>query len=306
MTNSSGVVADKEAGADGAAPYGTRSRNRNGNARPNYAEDKDIEMDNYDYYDKNQGEAPKKSSRLATSTGIANGGETSGRAAAGARKPLTGSAPGSDDSKAVASQVHAGTNSNGHASSGTSAASSVAASRKRKAANGPAQAAQAAVAATTGGQLARRAAISNVAQGSTAAVWPDTNLLSFENCKARPQNGRLVADDGTVLEANGTSWWLHPCAISQHHGGICGHSTAQHRSSIREQKTNELTRSCVPGVRAARRAILPGPHHGIPALAKRPGAAGGRGAHQLVLPSQGYRAQGVGHAAGDCNHAFRH
>jgi hypothetical protein len=28
-------------------------------------------------------------------------------------------------------------------------------------------------------------------------------LLTFESCKARPQNGRMVADDGTVLEANG-------------------------------------------------------------------------------------------------------
>ncbi|KAJ3474568.1 hypothetical protein NLG97_g9785 [Lecanicillium saksenae] len=89
MTNSSGAVADKDAGADGAAPYGTRSRNRNGNARPNYAEDKDIEMDNYDYYDKNQGDGPKKSSRLAatatttgsttTTTTSANGATTRGR-----------------------------------------------------------------------------------------------------------------------------------------------------------------------------------------------------------------------------------
>ncbi|KAM0743180.1 hypothetical protein ACQRIT_003357 [Beauveria bassiana] len=205
MTNPSGAVADKDAGADGAAPYGTRSRNRNGNARPNYAEDKDIEMDNYDYYDKNQGEMPKKSSRLATITTTAaaamTGGETSGRVAAGGRKPLTGSAPGSDDSKASASQAYTdASNSNGHASGGSSA-SSAPASRKRKAANGPA--AQVAAATTTGAQSARRVASSNTtSQNSTPAVWPDTNMLSFDNCKARPQNGRLVADDGTVLEAN--------------------------------------------------------------------------------------------------------
>ncbi|XWW92097.1 hypothetical protein V2A60_000019 [Cordyceps javanica] len=219
MTNQSGPVADKDVGADGAAPYGTRSRNRNGNARPNYAEDKDIEMDNYDFYDKTQGEAPKKSSRLATSTSTStststtasssaatNGGETSGRVAAGGRKPLTGSAPGSDDSKTAASQSHGAAGSNGHASGGASASSSVVVSRKRKAVNGSAaQAATAAASTTTStasGQSARRAVSSSTAQSTPAAIWPDTNMLTFENCKARPQNGRLVADDGTVLQAN--------------------------------------------------------------------------------------------------------
>ncbi|OAA73141.1 hypothetical protein ISF_00042 [Cordyceps fumosorosea ARSEF 2679] len=208
MATLSGAAADKEAGADGAAPYGTRSRNRNGNARPNYAEDKDIEMDNYDYYDKNQGEAPKKSSRLATtatSTGTStptttNGsGDMSGRVTAGGRKPLTGSAPGSDDSKTTASQANGAAGSNGHAPNGASGpSSSSAASRKRKAVNGSA----AQLAATNGGHPAKRVASSNTSQSTPAAVLPDTNMLSFENCKARPQNGRLVADDGTVLEAN--------------------------------------------------------------------------------------------------------
>lgn len=223
MTNSSGAVADKDAGLDGATPYGTRSRNRGGNARPNYAEDKDIEMDNYDYYDKNQGDAPKKSSRLAiagttssSTTSSANGGETSGRAAASGRKPLTGSAPGSDDARSTASQANAATGVNGHASGGASASSGTL-SRKRKAANGPAQgtaasvaaASAAAGAATTGTQVTRRTASSGAAQNSSSAVWPDTNMLSFANCKARPHKGRMVADDGTVLEANG-ELWLHP------------------------------------------------------------------------------------------------
>lgn len=194
-------------------------------------------MDNYDYYDKNQGDAPKKSSRLATTTTtiLTNGGETSGRAAAGARKPLTGSAPGSDDSKIAALQVHAGASSNGHVPAAAPPSSSAAASRKRKAVNAPAQVA---VATTTSGQSARRAAASNTAQSSTSAIWRETNMLSFENCEGRPQNGRLVADDGTVLEANGKSWWLHPCAISQHHGGVRSHCTAPPRQM--RAKTNRF------------------------------------------------------------------
>lgn len=30
-----------------------------------------------------------------------------------------------------------------------------------------------------------------------------TNLLTFENCGARPKDGKLIADDGTYLEVNG-------------------------------------------------------------------------------------------------------
>ncbi|KAK0733444.1 hypothetical protein B0T26DRAFT_634916 [Lasiosphaeria miniovina] len=32
--------------------------------------------------------------------------------------------------------------------------------------------------------------------------YSETNLLTFDNCKSRPKNGRMVADDGTVLEVN--------------------------------------------------------------------------------------------------------
>src|SRR4051812_47392136 len=37
-------AASKDGAGGTASPYGTRSRNRNGGARPNYAEDKDIDM----------------------------------------------------------------------------------------------------------------------------------------------------------------------------------------------------------------------------------------------------------------------
>ncbi|CAI4216562.1 unnamed protein product [Parascedosporium putredinis] len=44
-----------------SSPYGTRSRNRTGNARPNYAEDKDMDLD-YEYL------PPKKENELKKST----------------------------------------------------------------------------------------------------------------------------------------------------------------------------------------------------------------------------------------------
>lgn len=33
--------------------------------------------------------------------------------------------------------------------------------------------------------------------------YGETNLLTFENTKAMPKDGKMVADDGTVLEVNG-------------------------------------------------------------------------------------------------------
>lgn len=199
MTTSSGATgSDRDAGADGAAPYGTRSRNRGGNSRPNYAEDKDIEMDNYEYYDKNTNEAPKKSSRLAASTTNAD----APRAVAGPRKPLATTAPGDDSKAAQSPAANSNANSNGQTAgagaASSSSSTSIAASRKRKATNVPAT-----QPAVTAPALRRTA---NTVQNTTSA-WPDSNMLTFDNCKSRPQNGRMVADDGTVLEANGNTLW---------------------------------------------------------------------------------------------------
>jgi hypothetical protein len=33
--------------------------------------------------------------------------------------------------------------------------------------------------------------------------YSETNMLTFENCKGRPKDGKMIADDGTVLEVNG-------------------------------------------------------------------------------------------------------
>ncbi|KOS18818.1 SANT domain-containing protein 2 [Escovopsis weberi] len=201
---SSGTGAgEKDAVADVGAPYGTRSRNRNGNSRPNYAEDKDIDMDMYEFYspekkDKDGDGGKKSSSRQAHA---ASNGET-GRANGGSRKAAA------DDHKSGASQ-------NGHrdSSSGSGSAASQAAqgqgqaqaqsqasgatqssSRKRKTAGGQ-----------NGGTAAatsKKSANGTVAQASPGVNWPDTNMLTFENCHGRPENGRMVADNGTALAAN--------------------------------------------------------------------------------------------------------
>lgn len=188
MANSAGLDADKESAADlAAAGYGTRSRNRSGNNRPNYAEDKDIEMDVYDYYDKKDADGAKKSSRLA-----AGQNDAAPRSAAAARK----AAALADDTNPAPSQ---GANANGTTNAQASQASAAQPSRKRKAA-------AAAAAQNSLTTASTRRGGTSTPQSSTTS-WPETNMLTFENCKSRPQNGRMVADDGTVLEANGNT---HP------------------------------------------------------------------------------------------------
>lgn len=189
-------------GGDMGAGYGTRSRNRGG--RINYAEDKDIDMDVYDYYDKKDQDVPKKSSRK--SDVAANGGDGapravgSRRAAAeeakavvtsnqnGFKQTTTSGVVGGAIAGAGAGAGGAGAGAVGSASQGAPTSGAVQATRKRKAA------------ATT--------TVSTKKAGQTSqidgAAWPETNMLTFDNCNHRPDaNGRMVADDGTVLEPNG-------------------------------------------------------------------------------------------------------
>lgn len=185
---------DRDSG-DGAVPYGTRSRNRTGNSRPNYAEDKDIEMDNYEYYDKKDTDATKKSSRIAAANGDSS--------RSGSQRKVA-----SDDSKAVAAQngsKDTGSLASSNPQGGQNLAAS-AASRKRKAAT----AGQQTTAPSTGSQ--RRTGNSTP---SSTTNWPESNMLTFENCKGRPHKGQMIADDGTILAPNGMFSHPLPTALSR-------------------------------------------------------------------------------------------
>lgn len=208
-TSSASGAADKDTVIE-AMPYGTRSRNRTANSRPNYAEDKDIEMDMYDYYpDKKDSDATKKASRQTN--GVSNG-ETS-RGNGSSRKNAAAAA--ADDSKATPSQNGSQDAKSGgtiHASQATSGTGTLQPSRKRKAAanqnGGAAAAASTATSAaatppaSTTTAASKKNALAAQAQ-SQGMTWPESNMLTFETCRGLPDNGRMVADDGTVLEANG-------------------------------------------------------------------------------------------------------
>jgi hypothetical protein len=191
MTNQSSLDSTaKEAGADSAFPYGTRSRNRTGTSRINYAEDRDIDGDVYDYYHDKKDSDSKKTSRQSSAAVNGDGP----RGGASSRKA------GTDEQKAAQvanapKEQRSGSSNNVPTTTQQSAASQPA--RKRKVAGNPAGSTNSAASVNNS---TKKAATSGA---TPSIVWPESNMLTFDNCKSRPVNGKMVADDGTSLEPNG-------------------------------------------------------------------------------------------------------
>lgn len=195
-------VLSKDAMA-GPSPYGTRSRNR-GQARPNYAEDRDLDVEMEDAFPEKKEEEPKKGARQANAT--TNGtSEASKTTASSSRKGAAADDSRVSNSHGAGKDAHSSTPTTTGA---TGPATSSGPSKKRKAAtqsstnNAHSQAGTPTPAPTTSATTGtRRSAAQAAAQPS--AGYRETNMLSFEKCGGMPKDGRMVADDGTVLEANG-------------------------------------------------------------------------------------------------------
>ncbi|KXX77559.1 E3 ubiquitin-protein ligase SNT2 [Madurella mycetomatis] len=227
-----------------ASPYGTRSRNRTGAARPNYAEDKDIDADIFDVYPQRKDDDSKKAStrqQQAASTGTSSSSTTNATQAAprsgngSSRKPLpddnrqNASSSGTKDQHqnsnqlltAAASAASASAAATTAASSSSSSSSSSVAGgnapangaskgKKRKATDTASAASGSQTPSASNGTSSSSALqkrLGSAGQGSGNATpsgsgYSETNMLTFENCKARPKDGKMVADDGTVLEVN--------------------------------------------------------------------------------------------------------
>lgn len=255
QTSAQAAAAAAKDGSTAANPYGTRSRNRTGNSRINYAEDRDLDMDIFELYpDRREGgEAKKGSSKQAaasassattqaatpSSSSPTNGASqpaprtaVNGTSAATtvtstststSRKPL----PTIDDSRKGHS--YNGTKDQQARQPSTSPAANGAAtttttngptkSKKRKAdpaaiASSSQTPTSAANSSTSHNKRVKTTSNDNngnsktptngpVSDLGTAAGYGETNLLTFENTKAMPKDGKMVADDGTVLEVNG-------------------------------------------------------------------------------------------------------
>lgn len=199
MAKSSSAGSHKDAGDSTASPYGTRSRNRTGRARPNYAEDKDVEMD-YDFPEKKDEESKKLTTRQANAAAAAQA-QAQAQASqdaprqghASSRKPLP-----TDDGRLAAQQNSAKEQQIASSASSVSngvSTSVVNPSKKRKAAS---QANSGSGNHNTGSTGSRRAgAVSQNGRG-----YNETNMLTFDNCRAMPKGKQMIADDGTVLEVN--------------------------------------------------------------------------------------------------------
>jgi hypothetical protein len=193
---------------NGAAPYGTRSRNRTGASRPNYADDKEL-----DHLIEANGKitksAPSKAAAPpATVAAVdlepadnerhSNHPARRGFAAVNANgSDLNGNTPIARDPIPGTSTFAANPSVNG-----TGPASQ---SKKRKQPGGNATVAAPNVANSLVSRMPRSSA--------SARQHQETNMMTFEGCGARlTANKELKADDGTVLAVNGT--YLKPFSHS--------------------------------------------------------------------------------------------
>ncbi|EGE83325.1 PHD finger and BAH domain-containing protein, variant [Blastomyces dermatitidis ATCC 18188] len=180
--------------ATGAVPYGTRSRNRVGGARPNYAEDRDIDAD----YE------------LVASMSRSGGSKRASNANHGATSPST------DNDKATGISTRRQATTNNSSSSapqtkepipGTSSFSanlssnSSTASKKRKQPGSH----QSTPASSTPNTISLSSTKKFIAPANISPEYQKAhgqNMLTFNNCKAYLHQGKLKADDGTILSLN--------------------------------------------------------------------------------------------------------
>ena len=192
----------------GSSPYGTRSRNRTGNARPNYAEDR--EMEEFDWH------STKKSTNSgASSVGglpqVAESDKSIGVSTRRSSNAASGAASGNKVGPPNPSKDSIPGMSSFSLGADGSAAAHPPPSKKRKAPGTNGNSAN----ATSG--LGNSSNSHSRRQISThSAIDPrQTNMLSFDNCQGYLKNGRLNADDGTSLGINGMLNQIHSAKISR-------------------------------------------------------------------------------------------
>ncbi|APA09201.1 hypothetical protein sscle_04g039710 [Sclerotinia sclerotiorum 1980 UF-70] len=182
---------NKDAGASGmgGAAYGTRSRNRTSASRINYAEDKEMDVDIEIAAQEKEVRKAARVNDSRSSTSTDNGSSTAAT------------------KKTVASElepVATTQNNNKEPIPGTSTFSanpSVPTTQNSKKKKPPAQ--TAAVAASSSSQnVVQNGSLVHTTTPRASMAMHESNMLSFDNCGARLKDGKLVADDGTVLSVN--------------------------------------------------------------------------------------------------------
>ncbi|KAI7276330.1 hypothetical protein KC345_g6828 [Hortaea werneckii] len=162
-----------DAATSDAATYGTRSRNRTGNARPNYAEDQDMD------FEYSSAATTKKKNPGAQPSNAANVDDLRG----------------SDDR---ARSVGTSSNAAKESTPGTPAPPAAPTSKKRKAGPVPQQAQTPPVASASASTGNRKPTTMG-----NSAMARETNMLTFTKHRHRlNKKGELIADDGSKLSVN--------------------------------------------------------------------------------------------------------
>jgi len=188
-------------------PYGTRSRKRTGAARPNYAEDRETDIDDeYTGPSKHRGSLSTINVTKAHFTERDKALGITTRRTPGTTNGNTGPMNGTTASTSHKDHIPGMSTFSANPNITIPPHST---SKKRKAPGSApiSTSQQVGNSVSSGGQtLSRRASAGlNISAGAR-----ETNLLSFENCHGYLKNGKLKADDGTTLGVNGTCGFNEP------------------------------------------------------------------------------------------------
>ena len=198
-SSSSSLPTEPQLDTTGPSPYGTRSRNRTGNARINYAEDREVDAD----YEWTSSKKPQGTSGSAVSATLPSGDGDRVSAGSTRRSSATALHGLASNNKATIPNLQ---NADLPGMSTFSAypdpnitSAPPASTRKRKA---PGSGHAASHTTALAGQSA---ALSNSKRNGSSpfARGHKANLMTFEGSQGFLMNGTLQSDDGTVLAVNG-------------------------------------------------------------------------------------------------------
>ncbi|ODH46806.1 hypothetical protein GX48_07105 [Paracoccidioides brasiliensis] len=185
----------------GTAPYGTRSRNRVGGARPNYAEDRDIDTE-YELagsLSRSSGSS-KRVSNLNNSAASVSANVDNGKATGvnTRRHATTATTTNVSNTSAHSTKEHIpGTSSflaNPNANNSTT-------TKKRKQPGSHQTTPASSTPNTTSSASTKKfIALANVSPDDRKSHG--RNMMSFNSCRAYLKQGKLIADDGTILNVN--------------------------------------------------------------------------------------------------------
>ncbi|ORY00228.1 hypothetical protein BCR34DRAFT_606327 [Clohesyomyces aquaticus] len=182
---------------EAAMPYGTRSRNRPGTSRPNYAEDVDMDFEMANAAaNGNISEAPSRGSAATESRQSPSVGGKKGSSAGQGNASWGNAGPNNPNPKDTAPNVNIpGTSSFSAHPNGNSAQPP---KRRKNAAANATNGNHAHVASAPSQASTRRANNALIAANSTR----ESNMMTFQKSGAFLQDGRLVADDGQAISVN--------------------------------------------------------------------------------------------------------